>query len=303
MKYIIAASVSTDDVYQSNGTFMSHVLGGSGLYALCGIRLFTNDVVITSGVGPSYLGMHGKWYEQNDLSIAGLAPRCDDSITLVDYRKSEDRTDSPSNGLNQFRKRDPSPKDVEKFIGDETKGIYTFRHYDKEFLEALIGLRNKYGLKLLWEISEDACTIENREGIENILKDIDIFSINRHELCLLYDTDDEKKALDCLRKKISNFAFVRRGKDGAVAVDGSSNTVIECKTSQMHKVIDTTGCGNASSAAFLYGFTETGDLKKAGIMGSVAASFVLAQFGPPPCFTEKMRTDALGETQHILQEK
>ena len=295
MEYIIGASVSTDDVYQRDGTFMSHVPGGAGFYALCGMRIFTKDVIITGGVGPSYLSMHGSWYSRNGISTEALDPRCIDSVTVVDYRESEDRTDTPSIGLWEFRKCDPSINEILPYADAGTKGIYAFRHLDVPFLEGLISIGKKHGTKILWEISEDACTPENRAEIERLAGEVDVFSINRHELSLLYQTDDEEEALQRLVPVIRNAAFVRRGKDGAAVVDGGDGSVIYTKPCRKRAAIDTTGCGNASSAAFLYGYAEGKSLRECADMGAVAASYILAQFGPPLEITDEMMKEAAEE--------
>ena len=129
--------------------------------------------------------MHGSWYRRNGISTEALDPRCTDSVTVVDYRESEDRTDTPSIGLWEFRKRDPSISEILPYADAGTKGIYAFRHLDVPFLEGLISIGKKHGTKILWEISEDACTPENRAEIERFAGEADVFSINRHERSLL----------------------------------------------------------------------------------------------------------------------
>lgn len=292
MKYIIAASVSTDDIYKSDGTHMSNIPGGAGFYALCGIRLFSKNVIIIGGVGPSYFKMHKQWYIDNEVSIDALAVRCDDSITRIDYRQTEDRTDNPSNGLWEFRKRDPSLEEVIANVYSDTQGIYTFRHYDPEFLHGLLKIREKTGCRLMWEISEDACTEENRLGIEEILKDIDIFSINRHEMCLLYGTSDQDEAFSNLTKAVRHLAYVRYGADGAKILDNNNAAILHWPACTSHAVVDTTGCGNASTAGFLYGVCEAFPIEKAASCAAVAASYVLAQFGPPKFFSEQVMEEA-----------
>lgn len=303
MRYIIAASVSTDDVYQSDGTFYEHVMGGAGFYALCGVRLYTEDVVITGGVGPSYFKMHNDWYVRNRIHTEGLVVRCEDAVTTVDYRKEDDRTDTPSIGLWEFRKRDPNIEEVSRFFDFGTKGIYTFRHYDEVFLNEIKYLKTIHDFSFMWEISEDACSMENRKGIEDALSFVDIFSINRHELCLLYGVEDEEEAISHLMKRLKHIAYVRRGKDGAVVLDGKNETISYVSPCLSRKIVDTTGCGNASSGAFLYGIGEGYSLKKAASLASVAASYVLSQFGPPQTFNKTITAEAEKEACELYKEK
>ncbi len=302
MRYIVAASAGTDDVYQSDGTYMPHMLGGAGFYALCGVRLFSSDVVIVGGIGPSYFEMHGEWYERNKVHTEGLAVRCDDAVTTVDYRSQDDRTDSPSIGLWEFRKRDPGIDEVKNFFDADTKGIYAFRHYDEKFLGEIRKLKYIHNFKFMWEISEDACTKENIEKIEAALPFVDIFSINRHELCLLYGIDDEDEALRRLMSRLSHMAYVRRGGDGAVVLDGKNEKYYYAGPCVSRRVVDTTGCGNSSSGAFLFGIGEGYSIEESSAMGAVAASYVLAQFGPPRTFNAEITEKAMKEALNLYKE-
>lgn len=303
MRYIIAASVTTDNVYLSDGTYHEHVMGGAGFYALCGVRLYTEDVIVTGGVGPSYFKMHKDWYVRNGVHTEGLVERCKDSVTTVDYRKEDDRTDTPSTGLWEFRKSDPSIDEVSRFLDYGTRGIYAFRHYDRMFLDEMKYLKSIHDFSFMWEISEDACSEENREDIEKCLSFVDIFSINRHELCLLYGTDNEKDALDSLMRRLEHIAYVRRGDEGAVVLDGRDGTATYVGPCLSRKVVDTTGCGNASSGAFLYGIGEGYSPIKAATLASVAASYVLAQFGPPQSFNRTITVEAEKEAFDLYKEK
>ncbi len=51
-------------------------------------------------------------------------------------------------------------------------------------------------------------------------------------------------------------------------------------------VVDVTGGGNASSAAMLHGYSTGCSPRRCGLMGSIAAAFCIAQYGPPPLHAE-----------------
>ncbi len=51
---------------------------------------------------------------------------------------------------------------------------------------------------------------------------------------------------------------------------------------QETKVVDTTGAGDQYAAGFLYGFTQGMDLKTCGVLGTLAATEVIAHMGPRP---------------------
>ena len=157
--------------------------------------MFTDKVAVCGGIGPEYLPRHEKWYKDNGVSTEGLVLRSDISPTMVihDYPDGS-RTDEPNIGLKEFRALDPSPDEVFRCCDQNTKGVYVFKDVERDYLDASIGGKLRVGHKLMWEISEDACRPENIDVIEAYLKDIDVFSINRHEACLLYGTTDEEEA-------------------------------------------------------------------------------------------------------------
>ena len=59
MEYVIATTVSTDEVHLADGTVMENQPGSAGFYALAGVRVFTDKVGICGGIGPEYLPRPG----------------------------------------------------------------------------------------------------------------------------------------------------------------------------------------------------------------------------------------------------
>ena len=55
--------------------------------------------------------------------------------------------------MEQFRALDPSPEEVFRCCSRETKGVYVFKALERDYLDALIGGRLRFGYKLMWEIS------------------------------------------------------------------------------------------------------------------------------------------------------
>lgn len=292
MEYVIATTVSTDEVHLADGTVFENQPGSAGFYALAGIRVFTDRVAVCGGIGPEYLPRHERWYRDNRVSTEGLVLRSDLSPTIViHYYPDGSRTDDPNIGLQEFRALDPSPDEVFQCCDQNTKGVYVFKAVERDYLDALIGGKLRFGYKLMWEISADACKPENIDVIESYLKDIDVFSINRGEAKLLYGTEDEKEAERRLLAASPNWIFFRRGAEGAHMLVGGKS--YPCPSIPGIPVVDTTGGGNSSSAAVLYACCEGYDPQMAGCMGSAAAAEMIAQFGVPELFTKEMTERAM----------
>lgn len=301
MDYVIATTVSTDEVHLADGTVFENQPGSAGFYALAGVRVFTERVTVCGGIGLEYLMRHGKWYRENRVSTEGLVVRSDVSpVTVIHYFPDGSRTDEPNIGLKEFRDLDPTVDEVFRCCDRNTKGVYVFKALEKEYLEALIKGRERFGYKLMWEISEDACKPENIGIIESYLKEIDVFSINRGEAKMLYGTDDEREAEERLLKASPNWVFFRRGSEGAhMLFNGRS---YECPSISGIPVVDTTGGGNSSSGAVLYACCEGFDPQMAGCMGSAAAAEIIAQFGVPELFTGKMKERAMARARACKEE-
>lgn len=302
MEYVIATTVSTDEVHLADGTVMENQPGSAGFYALAGVRVFTDKVGICGGIGPEYLPRHEKWYRDNNVSTDGLIVRGAVAPTIViHYYPDGTRTDEPNVGLAEFRALDPSLDEVFRCCGPETKGVYVFKALDRDYLDGLIGGRLRYGYKLMWEISEDACKPENADVIESYLKYIDVFSINRGEAKMLYGVDDEAEAERRLAAASPNWVFFRRGSQGAHML--AQGVSYDCPSAHDIQVVDTTGGGNSSSGAVLYACCEGYSPRMAGCMGSAAAAEIIKQFGVPDLFTPELTRGAVERAQRLCGEK
>lgn len=300
MEYIIATTVSSDEIHLPDGHVIENQPGSAGFYALAGVRVFTDKVAIVGGIGPEYLPRHEKWYRDNRVSTAGLILRSNVSPTnIITYFPDGSRVDNPNTGLGEFRALDPTVDEVFHCCDQSTKGVYVFKALDRDYLDALIGGRYRFGYKLMWEISEDACKPENVDVIESYLKDIDVFSINRHEAKLLYGTDDEATAEARLAAASPNWVFFRRGGEGAHMLSGGVS--YHCPSVKDVQVVDTTGGGNSSSGAVLVGRCEGASPQLAGTMGSAAAAIIISQFGVPDLITDEMTARAMEHAKQLCQ--
>ena len=58
------------------------------------------------------------------------------------------------------------------------------------------------------------------------------------------------------------------------------------------ELVDTTGCGNASTAAALYAYCEDFEPQRITIAANLSAAYNLLQHGPYPLFTREIRKEA-----------
>ena len=89
MKYIIASTAVTDEIHFVDGKRTEIVAGGAGVYALCGVKLWSDDVMLVTGVGTDFSGIYGEWYKNNNISMVLLKKMIKHRIQLFSILKME----------------------------------------------------------------------------------------------------------------------------------------------------------------------------------------------------------------------
>jgi sugar/nucleoside kinase (ribokinase family) len=121
----------------------------------------------------------------------------------------------------------------------------------------------------------------------------DIVLANEGELHALFETEDFDHAAAHLGR-IVEVAAVTRGEKGSVIFRGDER--VEVAAFPVEKVVDTTGAGDQYAAGVLLGLARGLSLAEAGALGSLAASEVIAHWGPRPM----VKLDALA-AEHGLK--
>jgi sugar/nucleoside kinase (ribokinase family) len=117
------------------------------------------------------------------------------------------------------------------------------------------------------------------ELLDFIARSADIVLANEAELGALFETEDFDAAAARLAA-IVEIAAVTRGAAGSVILRGEERVVVPAYP--VDKVVDTTGAGDRYAAGFLLGLGRGRSLAEAGALGSLAASEVIAHWGPRP---------------------
>jgi sugar/nucleoside kinase (ribokinase family) len=296
MKYIVASTAITDDIYFPDGKVIENVGGGAGWYAYSGISLWTDKVLLVSGVGSDFGSLHGAWFVRNKADTSGLIVKTDHSPrTKIQYHPDGERTETPAYGLKHYKSIEPKPEDLDPFCSD-CKGMYVFKNVDDLlFWEDLIVLKKRYKFILMWEIAADAAVPEKKETVLKLLKHVDILSINRSEAIKLFQKDEDE-TLPILKNMNLPLIFYRKGKKGALIIQNGFET--EVPSIDITDRMDPTGAGNSSSGAVLIGFCEGKNPEETGLMGSISAAYMISQFGPIPIVNKDIRVEA----EKILQE-
>ena len=279
MKYIIASTAVTDEIYSADGIRIGKVAGGAGIYALCGIKLWCDDVLLVTGVGSDYQSIYGSWYEANGISRDGLIVRGNKTPhTIVRYFDNGEREEIPLYGSAHYKKTETTPEDLEPYFA-AAKGIYIFKNSDAIYWDKMIQIKKHSDAIVMWEIANDATYYENRDCVRNIAVNLEILSINLTEAGNLLGKGTIDNIVEELRSWGLKLIFLRRGSRGALMITPSQ--VVCVPAARAVHVVDPTGGGNSSSGAVLYGFCEGYDVKTCGEMGSISAAMCISQYGVP----------------------
>lgn len=298
--YLILSTTVIDSIEFADGSRLDHVIGGAGIYALAGARVWANNVLLLSGIGADYLPLFGDWYARNGLETTGLTVRDKSTIrNKIQYFSTDHRTETPFFGVEHYRKMEPTAADLEAW-SPGVRGVYIFRDSDPRFWAEVGRIQRTGKFSILWELNADAAYLDNLAQVRTVAESVAVFSLNVSEAASLLGQSDTGAIVAELQRWRVPMIFLRAGASGSYAIfDGRAVFV---PSVQGVKVVDVTGGGNSSSGAALVGYCETGDPVAAAAMGNVSASLCIAQFGVPETISAEVGEGARRLLGQVLPE-
>jgi sugar/nucleoside kinase (ribokinase family) len=138
-------------------------------------------------------------------------------------------------------------------------------------------LAGKNGTVVALSLSDSFCVERHQRAFLDAIRDrVRIVFANEAEIIALTDSQTFDEAVEKTRAFEGLFVLTRSEK-GSVIVNGEK-TVVQ-QASPVTKVIDTTGAGDAYTAAFLWGWTGNRSLQACAELGSRCAAAVIQQVG------------------------
>lgn len=290
MKYIVMSTAVQDVIRFADARPEICAAGGAGIYALAGMRLWTDDVGIVTGVGADYSRLFGEWYRRNRLSMQGLTVKTEYTPrNIIQYRSDGERTETPVFGESHYQGIEPQPADLLPFLHD-TAGVYVFKNADPVFWRELLALKRTHGFRLLWEIGADAALPSMLNTVLDIARQSDMFSINCTEACSLFGVHGINAAIHMFFENRLPCVYLRNGADGVYLL--KDDTVWHVPSVSDAVVVDPTGGGNSSTGAALIGLCRDRSPAEIAAMGNVSASVCIRQYGVPPAYDALLRQTA-----------
>ncbi|KAI3336481.1 Ribokinase-like protein [Xylariaceae sp. AK1471] len=281
--------------------------GGSGFYATLGARLFKANpqavdvgciVVAGYDLPKSLLHLLQSW--QMTLLLLHVADKpC--TRGLLQY-------EDDAFGRKTFSYVNPPLRPSTTQLGTSSLLCAASFHFlalpeDLEIeVSTLLRLREEQGISerplIVWEPAPMGCDSVHLTSHLKACALVDVFSPNHLELGHLVEGKSKSEAEfspSVVEAQAGRFieagigpnqegcAVIRSGEHGVLIL--SNNKLAEWLPAYYDKgsdkVVDPTGAGNTFLGAFAVGLQETNDPREASLRGSVAASYVLEQFGPP----------------------
>ena len=158
----------------------------------------------------------------------------------------------------------------------------------KEACRKAIKAAHAAGREVALTLSDSFCVERWREEFRELVRDhVDILFANESEIMALYQARDFETAAAHAEQDCA-IAALTRSEKGSVVLRGRNNKA-DGKSEMHHiaaislgKLVDTTGAGDLYAAGFLAEYCRSGNLERAGRLGSLCAGEVISHYGPRP---------------------
>ena len=158
------------------------------------------------------------------------------------------------------------------------------------FTRTLAGEWGAHGITVSVEPFRAASRPLRKEELHALLTACDIFSPNLVEAETLVGPGEPRALTQRLLDAGAAIVALRMGAEGSLVHRAATGEIWQIPAVATH-VVDPVGAGNAYCGALLVGWLETSDLRLAGLYASVAASFLVEQYGMPALRAD-LRTEA-----------
>ncbi len=288
-RYITAGSVIIDGIILYGEDEVSGIrIGGGGIYASSGIRIFEDGVAFAGYSGQDFEQYYGGWARSSGIDCSGVVKKFPHT-RLVDLVYNQEGTFSTRDHFPEYRIPLADMVDaalLRPLVDGSTRGVHILARPVPENLAEIYSLAREKGVRLGTELEVLglAGRSDNRELLFELCRYLDFFSINLYEAKLMFPgLRDSKDALELLLE-FQKPCFFRMGTDGAyLLADGRAyySPMLDDFGTK-----DPTGCGNSSTAAAFWALNEGYGPLEASFIGAITASLnasyegLITEYGP-----------------------
>lgn len=295
--FLALGGIIMDDIVFPDGRTMMNTLGGGGLYAAAGMRLWSPDVSVVARVGPEF-----------DFTLLDSLRLGDDAIIITErptprawqlYEEDGTRTQIPRVSPQDWSGQLVPHPDILPNL-DSSYGVHVTGRGDiieKEMVATLASA----GVTMSYEPIVDGTTTDaEREVIFASIADVEIFSPAENDARILLGDIPTHEFLARFKAMGPRIIALRQGAAGSLVYDRDAGRVWQVPAAPA-TVVDVTGAGNAYCGGFLVGWCETQDVLEAAARAAVSAAVTIEQIGPPH-ITPELLADARARVDSVLAE-
>jgi sugar/nucleoside kinase (ribokinase family) len=272
-------SIIIDDIVFPNGRTAMGVLGGGGVYAAAGMRIWTADAGVIANVGADF-----------DVALLDGPGLCGDGLRVTNwptprawqlFEADGHRTQilrvAAADWSEQLRRGDDLPGRLAS-LGVRAFHLLSRGHpADPELAARIAGL----GIRLSLEpIIEEGMNPDQRARVLACLPHVEIFSPGVAETQVLLGARPLAEALSEFADRGPPIVALRRSAAGSLIYDRERRRMLQVPAAPAN-VVDMTGAGNAYCGGLLVGWVEHDRLDLAAAYAAVSAAVTLEQIGPP----------------------
>lgn len=307
IEYLACGNVMSDVIEYEDGSTSQESMGGPAMFALAGIRIWTEKCKLVAQTGSDYIHTYGKWMDRHGLTHESILVEVEEvpRFTLR-YRSADKGFEYISHkGQEHLGYLKTHAYHIDQAATSSVKGIYMAQNLDRVVWANLRKVKESHGFKMMWEIEYPSVVYsksENLARIAYVLQIVEMWSINHNEASDLFEIprEDDAAIINELRKLPAQFTLYRVGERGAYAV--TPQKVYYCPSiSPSGEQVDPTGCGNNSTGAAMYAWTEGYHPAMVVAMANVSAGYNAAQHGPYLEFTAEVMAQAKGLALHYKE--
>ena len=300
IEYLACGNIMSDRIQSADGTCSEWNMGGPAFYALSGIRTWTPDVKLVCKTGADFQDTYGKWMQANNVSMESVRYEVEEHTRFtLKYNPDGSFNHYPHFTAEHLGYLKTHADDIDEACeGYDIKGMYMAHNTDTVVWKNLAKVKEKRGMKIMWEIEYTGKVREQlgvtreqmQDRIRRVMEVADAWSLNHNEASDLFDIprEDDEAIINALQKLPVEFTFYRVGERGSWAVTPTNAHFCPVIT-PFGPSVDPTGCGNCSTGTAGYAYFAGNHPAMVAAMANVSAGFNAAQRGPYRLYTpEKM---------------
>lgn len=311
MNYVTAGQASIDRVVKPDGTCLGTNLGGPGVFAYTGVRIWDDSVKMILNIAEDFYEYYGDWLRSNHVDQSALETVYDhthssDLIYEEDgsYSQSARSVEELVDRAAEYGWTNVRPAQIEAHTRN-AQAFYLFveplyLHFWKQLRE----IRNRNDFELMWEIGIAKGGRYDRGHILNILELVrpEMASMNHNEARDFFGEEDREEIFHRIHTwKIPMF-FYRAGSSGSYLLHRGKSWFVPSIDLEGAPYVDATGCGNSSTAAAMYAWRKTRNPVMTAIIANVTGGINVSCAGIIKSFDSALRETAFRTAAEVYDQ-